>query len=247
MKRLPRWLIGTRLGRLAGAAIVVIAISAGWVAWWLGSPLFIDRTVEEEFPLARNAVVSPDMTLTRSEVEGLTRGMEEADVQSLIERMAHGEQVTDEMQLPVSRPDAETMMAGRAEIEEPTTEAMPGGATTEATPLLQGEFRDADGFHKGSGIAVLYRLPDGSDLLRLEEFRVTNGPDLRVILSAHPDPMSQADLDSGGYVELGRLKGNIGNQNYPVPSDIDPLQYRSVVIYCKPFRVLFSIAPLAEP
>ena len=88
-------------------------------------------------------------------------------------------------------------------------------------------------------------MPGGEYLLRLEEFKVTNGPDLRVLLSAHPDPMSRSEVKDDGYVELGKLKGNIGNQNYEIPSGVDISGYRSVVIYCKPFHVIFSVAPLS--
>jgi len=104
--------------------------------------------------------------------------------------------------------------------------------------LAQGEFRDADSSHKGSGTVLVY---DG--LLRFEDFTVTNGPDLRVLLVKHPNPQSVNDIEAG-YVELAKLKGNIGNQNYDIPSDINWMDYSSVVIYCKPFRVIFSIASL---
>ena len=89
-------------------------------------------------------------------------------------------------------------------------------------------------------------MADGSYLLRLEDFNVTNGPDLRIMLSDHADPMSKSAFQDSNYVELDKLKGNIGNQNYPIPADVDALSYSSVVIYCKPFHVLFSVAPLTS-
>ena len=113
-----------------------------------------------------------------------------------------------------------------------------------AVKLKNGSFRDADGFHKGSGQATIYRGPDGSHLLRLENLNVTNGPDLRVLLSPHQDPMSRSEVKTPGYVELAKLKGNKGDQNYVVPDDVDVAAQRSVIIYCKPFHVIFSVAPL---
>ena len=68
---------------------------------------------------------------------------------------------------------------------------------------------------------------------------------MRVLLSTHPDPMSRSEVKDGGYEELGKLKGDIGNQNYAIPSGTDISQYQSVVIYCKPFHVIFSVAPLS--
>ena len=53
-------------------------------------------------------------------------------------------------------------------------------------------------------------------------------------------------MTAPGHFELAKLKGNIGNQNYVVPADADIASFQSVVIYCKPFRVIFSVASLAD-
>ena len=183
--------------------MTVAAFIAGAMVWWLASPLVIDRTVDETFPLAASAVVPETL-------------------------------------MPA---EAEAVMAGMAKIDQEASEEMPDQAA-EATAIKTGEFRDADAFHKGSGRATIYRLADGSHVLRLEDFRVTNGPDLRVLLSEHADPMSREDLQGEEYIELGGLKGNVGNQNYVIPGDVDVERQGSVVIYCKPFHVVFSVAPL---
>lgn len=111
--------------------------------------------------------------------------------------------------------------------------------------VARGTFTDADGFHRGSGVARLVRQGSGH-LLRLEEFQVTNGPDLYVYLSSHPAPRSRAQVDEG-FVSLGRLKGNLGAQTYPVPAEVDLARYRAVVIYCQRFHVVFSTATLSPP
>jgi hypothetical protein len=110
--------------------------------------------------------------------------------------------------------------------------------------LARGSFTDVDGFHKGSGLARIVSVPGGSEL-RIEPFRVTNGPDLYVYLAVHPRPRTRADVDQG-FVNLGRLKGNIGAQVYPVPAGAEPADYRSVVIYCRAFHVVFSTAALTR-
>jgi hypothetical protein len=51
-------------------------------------------------------------------------------------------------------------------------------------------------------------------------------------------------FDDGAYVDLGRLKGNRGDQNYPVPADVDLGRYRSVTIWCDRFNVSFGAAAL---
>ena len=148
-----------------------------------------------------------------------------------------------EMPAGVTVAEAEMVMATMAKMDSEMTEPMMD-TMKEAEAVKSGQFKDFDSFHKGEGKATLYRLADGSGVLRMEDFNGTNGPDLRVILTPHPDPGSRDDVHQGGYVELGKLKGNIGNQNYDIPAETDIDGVGSVVIYCKPFRVIFSTAPL---
>ena len=146
--------------------------------------------------------------------------------------------------------EVEDAMAAAANLERPVDEVMPdssGSAGSQAQPQagLSGQFRDADSFHKGSGSAAVYDLgSEGGHILRLEDFSVTNGPDLRVLLVNTPNPESHSDLDDAGYVELGKLKGNVGSQNYDIPANVSLADIQSVVIYCNPFRVVFSVATL---
>ncbi len=185
----------------------LIAIAVIIVGWWLISPLFITREVDEEFPLTANAVIP----------EGMDRA------------------------------EAEMVMSTMAGMGEKVDEAMPDMPAAQSSPvrLKSGEFRDGDRFHRGSGQALVYDLPDGSRVLRFEDLEVTNGPDLRVILTTVADPDSSEDVHAAGYVELDKLKGNVGNQNYPIPADADVDSFKSVVIYCKPFRVVFAVANLS--
>ncbi len=87
--------------------------------------------------------------------------------------------------------------------------------------LASGQFGEIDGLHKGEGKALVVVLPDGQRFLRFEDFKVTNGPDLYVYLSGHTAPRDKAQLHQGAAFEVGRLKGNIGNQNYTLPADLD--------------------------
>ena len=70
-------------------------------------------------------------------------------------------------------------------------------------------------------------------------------PPLFVLVSPHPNPGGRGDLSDAGYTELARLKGNVGNQNYLLPDDLSLDDVNSVIIYCKPFRVVFSTAALS--
>lgn len=117
-------------------------------------------------------------------------------------------------------------------------------AAQTTTVVAQGTFVDADRLHKGRGTATVYEGTAGERLLRLTEFEVTNGPDLKVWLVSHPNPTSSGDVTGGGWVSLGRLKGNIGDQNYVIPAEVDLNEFGSVVIWCEQFSVLFASAAL---
>ena len=148
--------------------------------------------------------------------------------------------------------EVEEVMAAAADMEDRSvSETMSEMTATtvreEPQSRLTGQFQDADAFHKGSGSATVYDVGGGQLVLRLDEFRVTNGPDLRVLLANAPNPEGHSDLADAGYVELGKLKGNVGSQNYEIPDDFDLAKAQSVVIYCNPFRVVFSVASLEAP
>jgi hypothetical protein len=94
-----------------------------------------------------------------------------------------------------------------------------------------------------TGGATVYELEDGTRTLRLEPFESTNGPDLYVYLTAadHADDDPALDAD---HVDLGELRGNIGNQNYAIPDDVDLAAYDTVVIWCRRFSSSFGAADL---
>ncbi|NJQ02845.1 DM13 domain-containing protein [Streptomyces zingiberis] len=103
--------------------------------------------------------------------------------------------------------------------------------------------------HATSGTVRLVRLEDGSHVLRLENLDTSNGPDLRVWLTDAPVKEGRAGwhvFDDGAYVSLGKLKGNKGSQNYPVPADADLSRYSSVSIWCARFGVSFGAAELGR-
>jgi Electron transfer DM13 len=114
------------------------------------------------------------------------------------------------------------------------------------TSVTTGHFGAVDAIHQGEGTASVLRLANDQRVLRLEDdFRVTNGPDLYVYLSGAESPRSSDELHASGAVEIARLKGNVGGQNYDLPADLELAQFRSVVIYCRRFTTVFSTARLA--
>ncbi len=108
--------------------------------------------------------------------------------------------------------------------------------------LLEGRFHDVA--HEGSGLATIHQLPDGKRVLRITQFKVLNGPDLFVYLVASDDAYDAKRVKQAGFVSLGPLKGNIGDQTYDIPSNFDMTKYRSVSIWCRRFGVNFATAPM---
>jgi hypothetical protein len=154
------------------------------------------------------------------------------------ERVEKGQQMSTEEKNAILKGAAQAN--GNTVNENITIEA---AATTTSgnTPLLTGEFIGVnDGIHNAEGVAKVIPLDDGASsmILRLENFDATNGPDLYVYLAT--------DNSASDFVNLGRLKGNIGNQNYDIPIGIDLSRYDSVLIWCQAFSVLFGSAEL-EP
>lgn len=108
--------------------------------------------------------------------------------------------------------------------------------------LTEGEFRGLA--HDTKGMAAIYDV-GGKRVLRLTGFETSNGPDVHVLLVAAPDAADDATVKEAGYVDLGSLKGNVGDQNYDVPADIDLAKYQACTIWCNRFSVNFGTAPLA--
>lgn len=109
--------------------------------------------------------------------------------------------------------------------------------STSSNKTLIGNFVGAgDGFHNAEGVAKIIQLADGTDILRSENFKATNGPDLYVYLST--------DKTNADIVNLGRLKGNIGTQNYLIPAGTDITKYNTALIWCRAFSVIFGSAQL---
>ena len=108
--------------------------------------------------------------------------------------------------------------------------------------LASGQFHSVS--HETRGTAAIHRLGDGTRVLRLTDFATSNGPDLRVYLVAASDAADNETVKRAGFVELGKLKGTDGDQNYAVPATLDLTKYRAVTIWCRRFSANFATAPL---
>jgi hypothetical protein len=106
-----------------------------------------------------------------------------------------------------------------------------------APRIMIGSFVGAgDGFHNAEGLVRVIPLGDGHTILRLENFKSTNGPNVHLYLAT--------DKAASNFIDLGRLKANNGNQNYNIPSGTNLAKYNMALIWCKDFSVLFGSAQL---
>jgi Electron transfer DM13 len=131
----------------------------------------------------------------------------------------------------------------RLVVNRSVAEALPtaqGGASPQ--PLESGQFYSI--LHPTTGTATIYQMGDGTRVLRLTDFRTSNGPDVHVYMVAADDAKDAGAVEHAGFVDLGVIKGNIGNQNYTLAGDLDLARYRAVSIWCKRFSVNFGAAAL---
>ena len=131
----------------------------------------------------------------------------------------------------------------RLVVNREVNEAMPnaqGDSTPQ--PLVSGQFYSI--LHPTSGTATIYQMGDGGRILRFTDFSTSNGPDVHVYMVASDDAKDAATVKKAGFVDLGVIKGNIGDQNYTFGSDLDLAKYRAVSIWCKRFSVNFGAAAL---
>jgi hypothetical protein len=119
-------------------------------------------------------------------------------------------------------------------------------AKQQAKTLETGTFHGK--VHQTSGRATIYQEENGKLVLRLTNFKTSNGPDVHVILIAAKDADDDANFlkSDTQRVELGNLKGNEGNQNYEIPAGTDLAKFQTVSIYCERFNANFGAAPLEK-
>jgi len=222
------------------AIIAVIVVGAASVL--AISPYFTESTINEALPTG--AIMQPKMEDKDAIIidETIMEGeliMEDPFAEELMFDDPFAEEETMEEETMMEKDDSmmeETMMEKDDSMMEETMEE-----TMEEPVIMSyaGTFTGAgDGIHDAQGDAYTIPLEDGSNVLRLENFQSTNGPDLFVYLAT--------DENASEFINLGVLKANNGNQNYEIPDDTDLEKYNKVLIWCKSFSVLFGSAELSS-
>jgi hypothetical protein len=142
-----------------------------------------------------------------------------------------------------------TIWCARFNVNFGTAPLHPASATDSTgnapATVLIGKFQK--GAHDTMGTATVYRMADGRQILRLSDFKTSNGPDVHVYLVNASSVAGEDTVKTAGFVDLGSLKGNMGDQNYDIPATADLASHRAVSIWCKRFGVNFGAASLAQP
>lgn len=132
--------------------------------------------------------------------------------------------------------DEETKIKFEKEVEDmkdvvvEKSEVMPESLTG---IIAQGDFKPRA--HEVEGRVLLIDTGEKT-ILRFEDFNTINGPSLHIYLSS--------SLSVSDSIDLGKIKATKGNVNYEIDTAIDTQKYNKVLVWCVPFRVLFSYAEL---
>jgi len=217
----------------------IVAVTALTLALAAFQPwrLFIDVTVDEALPtVAVEETIEPSSDTSTQESAG--NAGQDASADSSAE-----EQSATESNAGADAADSGAGSAANSNADattEPSVEETPKRAVTAEGTFISHE-------HPTAGTARIITLEDGSRVLRLVGLDTDNGPDLKVWLAAAPVIEGRDGwfvFDDDEYLSLGALKGNKGNQNYPIPDDADISDLTSVTIWCERFSVSFGAAEL---
>jgi len=145
-------------------------------------------------------------------------------------------EVQDESPLAKVQDKVEVMTDEEQEMKEANKKIIVMEEPMPPTPQLVAEGMFKPEAHDVEGKALIIQDGD-SRILRFENFDTVNGPNLHIFLAS--------TLDQEDTIDLGEIKATKGNVNYDIPEGIDIEKYNKVLVWCVPFKVLFSYAELA--
>ena len=211
--------------------IIVVALAIPFAIYTV-SPLFVSNTVNEPLPTTA-AVVSKKAA--SQEYQKFVSMNEQDRINAAKQMNQRQKNVVMIGAAQINNIMNENVVTSQGIINKPQTNA-PSTATNIST-IMAGSFVGAgDGFHNAQGLAKVIPLKNEQSILRLENFKSTNGPNVHLYLAT--------DRTASDFIDLGRLKANNGNQNYNIPAGTDLAKYNMALIWCKDFSVLFGSAQL---
>jgi hypothetical protein len=211
--------------------VVVVALAIPFAIYTI-SPLFISNTVNEPLPTTA-AVVSKNAA--SQEYQKYVSMTEQDKINAAKQMNQRQKNVVMIGAAQINNTMNENVVTPQGIIDKPQTNVP--SMTTNVSTIMTGSFVGAgDGFHNAQGLAKVIPFKYGQSILRLENFKSTNGPSVHLYLAT--------DKVASDFIDLGRLKANNGNQNYDIPVGTDLAKYNLVLIWCKDFSVLFGSAQL---
>ena len=201
---------------------VVIAIIIGVAIaglYYTGALQLGQKTVQEELPRALDQIQNgltydKFVNMVDSQRDSLVQKMPQKTIDLILE---------EARKLPTTVSESIQDMASKL-----------GSDSQSIIYSKQGSFVGLEG-NNAKGKAIIISAGKVA-FLRFQDFEVTNGPDLHVYMT------SDGNISTG--MDLGKLKGSIGDQNYAL-NGVDIKNYDTVVIYCQPFHIYFAQAKLS--
>jgi hypothetical protein len=114
---------------------------------------------------------------------------------------------------------------------------------TEVTILSEGNLVRIDNSHWGTGVVQIVQDDDGNYFVYFIDVEIASGPQLIVYLSDKPT-FSGTNDSPGNYIDLGELPAQSGSFSVSIPTGTNIGLYKSVMIWCEPFSVVFTYATL---
>ena len=221
-----------------GGGTAVLVAGLAWLAFGFFGvhTLFIDDVVDESGPVFDATPAALDVETTGSATEPPdTTEPPRTTEPAAAETQAAEPTATTATDTATATDVADTADAGEFDeaAPEPTAPSTEAPAAPQIVTEYVGTFVSED--HPTSGTATVLGNGTGQRFVRFENFGTDNGPDLNVYLF---------DDDTGEFVDLGDLKGNIGDQNYEIPVDVDLDRFDRVSVWCVRFGVGFGSAEL---
>jgi hypothetical protein len=214
--------------------VVVVALAIPFAIYTI-SPLFVSNTVNEPLPIT--AAVASKKVASQEYQKFVSMNEQDRTIVANQMSQRHKNMVmigAAQINNTINENTSAQVGAG-ASIQKQSPQD--NAASSVSTIIRTGSFVGAgDGFHNAGGLAKVIQLGDGISILRLENFKSTNGPNVHLYLAT--------DKAASNFIDLGRLKANNGNQNYNIPIGTDLNKYDMALIWCKDFSVLFGTAQL---
>ena len=208
--------------------IIVVALAIPFAIYTV-SPLFVSNTVNEPLPTTA-AVVSKKAA--SQEYQKFVSMNEQDRINAAKQMNQRQKNVVMIGAAQINNTMNENVVKSQVIIDQPQS-----NTTANVSRITTNSFVGAgDGFHNAQGLAKVIPLKNEQSILRLENFKSTNGPNVHLYLAT--------DRTASDFIDLGRLKANNGNQNYNIPAGTDLAKYNMALIWCKDFSVLFGSAQL---